>query len=386
MQKNTPTQTSTHISNKATLAMRLVGLFWIAAKLIGWKVWVKDRLFPVTPVFDWCDWPALMHYILFVCSLGLITFLIFKPFNKPVLVALLAVEIISCLADQSRWQPWQYQYLFTILICLINFNDHKKIIGCIAFVMAAPYLYSGIGKLNEGYLVLVWDNIFLKRIFKLSEATYQQNGIYYLGYATAIAEIIFAAGLYFTKTKKAAAFGMIFMHLLILYAIGPLGINYNIIVWPWNVLMIILLYIIFIKPTPAQINFNWLWQGWNKVVLVCWGIMPALNYLGLWDNYLSCRLYSGGLPLMVFCIKDESEKEELQPYFSRTDPYNLCNGNAMVNLQTWAMREMNVPSYPELRVYKKAELHWRETHPNTTTDFVYYYVSRQKEAKRIENK
>ena len=89
---------------------------------------------------------------------------------------------------------------------------------------------------------------------------------------------------------------------------------------------------------------------------------------------------------MVFCIKDEGEKEELLPYFSKTDPYNLCSGNAMVNLQTWAMREMNVPSYPELRVYKKAEQHWREKHPNTTTDFIYYYISRQKEAKRIETK
>lgn len=387
MQKKTPTQSITNTSNaKASLAMRLVCLFWIAAKLIGWRVWLKERLFPVAPVFEWCDWPAAMHYILFVCSLGAIALLFFKPFSKTMLIALVIVELLSCIADQNRWQPWQYQYLFTAVICLINFKEAKKTIGCIAFVMAATYLYSGIGKLNEGYLVLVWDNIFLKKIFKLSEAAYQANSIHYLGYATAVTEIFVAIGLFFAKTKKAAAYGMIAMHLLILYAIGPLGINYNSIVWPWNVLMIILLYILFIKNEPAQINFNWLWQGWNKLVLVCWGIMPALNYAGLWDSYLSSRLYSGGLPLMVLCVKDGNEKEELQPYFSKTDTYNLCNGDAMANLQTWAMKEMNVPPYPELRVYKKAEGQWRKSHPNTTTGFVYYYISRQKEAKRIENK
>lgn len=295
MQNTIPIPVTTdNASSKATIAMRLICLFWIAAKIIGWKVWLKERLFPVAPVADWCDWPPMMHYILFVASLGSILFLVFKPFNKTILIALIAIETLSCLADQNRWQPWQYQYLFSVIVCLINFKEHQKLIGCIAFIMATTYLYSGIGKLNEGYLVLVWDNIFLKKIFRLSEATYQHNAIHYLGYATAVAEMFFAAGLFFAKTKRVAAYGMIAMHLLILYAIGPLGINYNSIVWPWNILMIILLYLLFIKNEPAQIGFSWLLQGWNMVVLICWGILPALNYVGLWDSYLSSRLYSGG--------------------------------------------------------------------------------------------
>ena len=142
MQKKTPTQSITNTSNaKASLAMRLVCLFWIAAKLIGWRVWLKERLFPVAPVFEWCDWPAAMHYILFVCSLGAIALLFFKPFSKTMLIALVIVELLSCIADQNRWQPWQYQYLFTAVICLINFKEAKKTIGCIAFVMAATYLW-----------------------------------------------------------------------------------------------------------------------------------------------------------------------------------------------------------------------------------------------------
>ncbi len=387
MQKKTFTeQVADGNKSNATLIMRLICIFWLTAKFISWKVWIKDRQFPLVPVFDWLNWPSLFHYILFVCSIALIVFLVFKPFNKIILIALLITELLSCVADQNRWQPWEYQYLFSILICIINFKDHKKIIGCIAFVMAATYIYSGIGKLNEGYLTLVWENIFLKKIFKVSETSMQQSIVHYAGYITAIAETIFAAGLFFSKTKKTAAWGMIFMHLLILYAIGPLGINYNTVVWPWNILMILLLYIVFIKNQSLPINMALLWQGWNKVVLICWGILPALNYVGLWDSYLSSRLYSGGLPLMAICLKDAGEIDELQPYLSKKDTYHLCNGAAMVNMQIWAMKEMNVPPYPEMRVYKKVEADWPNTHPGSSAGFVYYFFWKQKQIQRIENK
>ena len=387
MQTTTPKEiTADNSTGKASLVMRLVSISWLMAKFIGWKVWIKERLFPVVPVADWLNWPSLMHYILFVCSIALIIFIIFKPFNKVFLIALFISELLSCAADQTRWQPWEYQYVFTILICIINFNNHKKVIGGIAFVMAATYAYSGIGKLNEGYLVLVWDNIFLKKIFKLSEASYQQNAIHYLGYTTAVAEIIFAAGFFFSKTKKASAYGMIVMHLLILYAIGPLGINYNTIVWPWNILMISLLYVIFLKNYSLQIDLRLLWPGWNKIILLFWGILPVLNYAGLWDSYLSSRLYSGGLPLMAICLKDAGEMEELQPYLSKADTYHVCNGQAMVNLQTWAMKEMNVPPYPEMRVYKKIEEQWPVNHPNSSTSFSYFFVTKQKQAQRLEDK
>ena len=89
---------------------------------------------------------------------------------------------------------------------------------------------------------------------------------------------------------------------------------------------------------------------------------------------------------MIFCIKDTGEIEELQPYLNKTDTYNLCNGEAMVNLQTWAMREMNVPPYPEIRVYKKIEKNWPDNHPGSTTLFVYFYPTGQKKVRKLENK
>ncbi len=372
-----------HKEKSAAPLIRLVIICWLAAKFISLKVWIKDRLFPVVPVADWLSWPSEVHYILFAASVALMLFLLMAPTGKKLFILLFITEIFSCAADQTRWQPWEYQYLFTILICIINYNNDKKTIGCIAFVMAATYFYSGIGKLNEAYLVMVWDNTFLKQIFKVKESLIQQNFLHYSGYLTAIAEIAGAAGLFFTRTRKAAAWILIAMHLLILYALGPLGTNYNAVVWPWNILMAILLYIIFIKQDILPLNITALWQGWNKMVLLFWGIFPALNYAGCWDSYLSSRLYSGELPQMAICIKDSNEIEELQPYLSRGDVYHLCDGRAKVNLQAWAMKEMNVPPYPEIRVYNKIRRQWAQNHPASSTSFVIYKTAGQNKVQRL---
>lgn len=387
MSANTRNSKFIDVNYIAILAIRLVCLGWLTAKIIGWKLWIRDRQFPLVPVLDWLNWPSLIHYILFVLSLGLIIVVAVKPFNKVVLWTLFSIEILSCLADQNRWQPWQYQYLFTIAVCIINYKQPGRLLTGIAFIMFSTYLYSGIGKFNEGYLVLVWDNIFLKKIFKISEAAYQQNTLHYLGYVTALLETLFAIGLLFSKTKKAAAIGMILMHTLVLYAIGPAGINYNIVVWPWNILMIMLLYLLFIRQATVNIHLTHLWAGYNKVILIAWGILPALNYIGLWDNYLSSRLYSGGLPLMAICLKPtDVENDMLQPYLNKTDTYQLCNGSAMINLQNWAMKEMNVPPYPEMRVYRQIEKNWRIMHPLSEASFVFYYFNKQHEVQKIENK
>ena len=297
------------------------------------------------------------------------------------LISLLVTELLSCLGDQNRWQPWEYQYLFIVFILLLNGKNYQKTIIGIAFIMAATYFYSGLGKLNENYLASVWERIFIKNHIRPNDVSTRHTVLHYSGYITALMEVFFAAGLFFFKTQKITAWVLILMHLVILGFLGPFGMKYNIAIWPWNLLMMALLYIIFIKNNFVQISVPVLWPGWNKMVLVCWGILPAFSYAGLWDNYLSSSLYSGRLPEMVLCIKDSVEINRLKPYTSKRDTYNLCNSGTLVNIQTWAMGEMNVPPYPEMRVYKKIKKNWLNNHQGSNTTFIYYRTVNGKEIK-----
>lgn len=357
---------------------------WLITKVIGWKLWVSDRQFPLIPPFEFLQAPAAVHWLLLVMSALLLILLIFKPLNKFLLIFFLFTELASCLLDQNRWQAWEYQYLFITVAAIINYNHPQKLIGCIALIMAGTYLYSGIGKLNPGYLEVFWDKMVLKRFFRLENVLMNYPVVYYCGYITALLEVIAAAGLFFVSTQKISAAVLISMHVGILILLGPFGLDYNRTVWPWNVLMIIFLYIIFLHKKNSAINLSCLWKGWNKMIIICWGILPALNYIGLWDNYLSSRIYSGNLPQMVMCINDTAEVNILKPYLNKGDVYNICNGSAMVNVQRWAMKEMNSPPYPELRVYKKIKEHWMKFHTGSTATVVYFFPAGNRQIKIIE--
>src|ERR1700754_1431778 len=97
--------------DKSTLLLRVTCLFWLLAKVISWRIWTTARLLPGIPFFECFDYvPGVIHTILFAVSISLILLLFLKN-SKPYLVSLLGMEIISCLLDQNRLQPWEYQYV-----------------------------------------------------------------------------------------------------------------------------------------------------------------------------------------------------------------------------------------------------------------------------------
>jgi hypothetical protein len=335
--------------------IRVTCLFWLIAKLIGWRMFTTYRSFPAAPVFESLDQiPPVIHSILFLLSLSFLVLLLFYK-NKSILWSLLIVEIFSCLLDQNRWQPWEYQYLFIIFIFIINANNQQRITVAFTFILASTYFYSGFGKLNEGFLHTIWTKMVLELFLKIPPRIALQHWVHYSGCLVGLTELIAGAGLLFSKTRKIAAWTLILMHLFILAFLGPLGLWYNKIVWPWNLVMIFYLYLIFLRKGQVIAPLKSIFTGWNKLVFICWGVLPALNFAGYWDNYLSSGLYSGKLPRMVICIKDTSKCKPLQRY-CKGDYHKLCNGEAFIDLQYWAMSETNVAPYPEIRVYKKLQV------------------------------
>lgn len=323
---------------------------WLITKLITWRLWTIERLFPTAPPFEFLTVPPLVHWMIFIPSLVLLPALVFKPSNKLLLALLLALELLSCLFDQSRWQPWEYQFVFIIFIALINQQNYSRWVLAIAFITISTYIYSGSGKFNQGFLVVFWDNLFLKGFLHLSKQTVQNPYLHYTGYLVALAELIFGIGLLFRQTQKFFASALILMHVIILLMAGPTGLNYNESVWPWNVLMMVHLYLLFIY-SKVTIKIKPLCYRWNILILICWGLLPALNHtIGWWDNFLSSRLFAGVQPQMMLCIKDSTETKQLLPYARAYRIKNLCDSNAMqVNIQSWSMKEMRSPAYIEDR-------------------------------------
>ncbi|ASU33288.1 DoxX family membrane protein [Mucilaginibacter xinganensis] len=344
---------NTHFSYEGinNLLLKITCLFWLAAKLISWRIWTTYRILPTAPIFQWLDRvPPLAHTLLFGLSIFLLCWQLFNK-NRGALLCLLATEIFSCLLDQNRWQPWEYQCLFIVFIFISNNKRPALIMSCFVFVLASTYIYSGLHKLNYDFLQITWRQMILHSFFKVPFYVSAHRLIYFSGYLLGLAELLAGVGLLFHKTKKAASAALILMHLFILILIGPGGLNYNAVVWPWNIAMIFYLYFLFFKNIEGKAIFTGVFHGWNKLIFIFWGMLPALSFAGAWDSYLSSGLYSGKSPKMIISVRDTSKCLPLQP-FCKTGGAKLSYGQATINLKDWSITETNVVAYPEVRVYK----------------------------------
>ncbi|WP_295673974.1 hypothetical protein [uncultured Mucilaginibacter sp.] len=353
------------------LIVRVTCFCWLPVKLLGWRMFTTSRLFPTAPVFEFTGhFPPAIHIALFSLSILFLLALLIAPKNKIFLTGLLLAELLSCLLDQNRIQPWDYLYMFTLFIFIVNAGNQKLATIAFAFILASTYFYSGLGKLNEGFLQTIWSKMILHLFLRIPTKTTQQGLLFYAGLCAGFFELTAGLGLLFIRTRKISAGLLILMHLFILIFLGPFGLRYNRIVWPWNIAMILYLYLIFLKSEKTDLPFIYLLSGRNVLVLICWGILPALNMAGYWDNYLSSAMYSGKLPQMLICVKDTSKCPGLRRFY-RPDYRHLCNGCNTIDLGYWALSETNVAPYPEIRVYKKIQHQLEIQYPAAGLSFNY---------------
>ncbi|MGZ3776378.1 MAG: hypothetical protein ACXVI9_01900, partial [Mucilaginibacter sp.] len=341
-------------------------------KLMSWRMWTTYRSLPTAPFFEWFDHlPAVIHTILFVMSLLSIVVLFFRR-NLFLLTGLLIIEVLSCLLDQNRWLPWEYLYIFIIFIFIVNATSPRYIAPCIAFLLISTYFYSGLCKLNEGFLSVVWTNMILTRFLKVPANISDQSWVHYSGHLLGLTEMLAGIGLFFVKTQVRSAKFLIVMHLGILLLLGPFVFNGYEVLWPWNTAMILFLYFIFLKNNESIPVFHSITQRGNKLILICWGILPVLSFWGYWDKNLSSNLFSANLPGVIICVRDTSACRQLQRFCYKKDSRNICNGQAKIDIQTWARLETNVSVYPEMRVYKIIEQKLTKQYSRAGLSFVYF--------------
>jgi hypothetical protein len=87
------------------------------------------------------------------------------------------------------------------------------------------------------------------------------------------------------------------------------------------------------------------------VVLVLVLIMPFFSFFGWWDSYLSWSLYSGNVDgASIFC--SDAVAKQLPGYLQRYITHVSSNNN-LLDVRDWTMGELNIPGYPESRVYRR---------------------------------
>lgn len=339
----------------------IVCLFFVLGIALSFKVWHSDRLFPVLPVFDWVPSSSLdvSGFLAMILVFSLLIGTVVR--NRAYFIGVFVLLVFLLLQDQMRWQPWVYIYFAFLLPFALWKRPSEQLLPYFQFLLIGVYLWSGAFKFGGSFIELTWDKMLRTLLFIDDPSTRQS--LHFLGYGIPITEILIAVGLFFKKSRHLAIIIAIMTHLIILFYV--ITNQQNSVIYPWNFAMILLVIVCFYK-TENSFNFRVSRQARRPNInsriklqiatgALFFVFLPALNPLGMWDNYLSFHLYSGTNG--TFCVgldQDQYKKvdPELYQYFWKVDE---PNGKFWIYVNYWALDELNVAFYPEERTFKKLE-------------------------------
>ncbi|HEY9788246.1 MAG TPA: MauE/DoxX family redox-associated membrane protein [Candidatus Obscuribacterales bacterium] len=314
-------------------------------------VWSSaTRLYPRVPVLNLPDLPYPFEALLLFVMCAALVALLFATRLRLYTAVYLGAGILLALFDQMRWQPWFYAFSF--MLAAVSTYDFEKesqtqedaIFNSCRIVLIGTYIWAGIQKLNVMFIedVIPWS---LKPIIPSLSGT----PAYCIGIALAAVEIAAGLLLVFKRTRNAGIICAIFLHLAILWSL--MHQSWNKVVWPWNLAMMSLVFMLFFKQQDFGLVKLLLPRSlFQAAAMVLFLFMPALNFFGLWDYYLSAALYSGNVPQATIEMSEETFNRLPQSLHQYCQPKE--GGIKELDVKTWAFGELGVPPYPEVRVLR----------------------------------
>jgi hypothetical protein len=328
----------------------------IAGLLAGFalspKLWLSSRFYPLTPVWSFIrPLRSPGDYIVLFTLIALLIAAAIVP-RREILIAVFVLLVLAVLQDQSRLQPWFYQYALMLLAIALAGRDRPvAALNTCCLIIAATYVWSGLAKLNPSFIGDTFP--FLVKPFIGAQKGVGLWLVRHLAFLAPLLECALGVGLLIKRFRPLAVLAAIAMHVFILITIGPFGRGVNAVVWPWNLAMIAFSLILFFRRTEDPASRDIIWGrafAFQKIVLVLFALMPALSFFNLWDHYLSSALYSGNRNSGVVYLSDavfDRLPDQIEDYVTEEGP-----DRNKLDIFDWSVGELNVPSYPEIRVFK----------------------------------
>jgi len=355
--------------SKLAWLKNILAIALISGFALSWRLWISSRRFPLSPVFGALpSVPFPLDIVWLVLLLGLLLAIVPLPHPRKLLFIFLVLAGLLALWDQTRWQPWFYQYYFMLLA--ISFYAWKPAatrdttaINCCRVIVAFTYFWSGLQKLNLNFVRETWPDIagpFL-RFLPLAGARLPRVLILIIP----VTEILISLGLVTRRYRNLTVKLAIATHVFVLAIL--LSSGENTVVWPWNIAMALFVAILFWQDRETTASRILLPSGpLPAMIVLLFAALPALSLVELWDSYLSSALYSGntdqGVIILTPSVVDRLPVT-IHPYiWQRTPPFFL-------DINRWAYGELNTPLYPEPRIYRNVAAqvcNYRETNADIT--------------------
>lgn len=340
-------------------------LFWLKTTVIlafcigllmSSRLWIGPRSYPQAPVSGTLPViEGVMAYGLFAALFVFAALALISPKPQKFIAAFLAIIAVLCFFDQTRWQPWVFLYSFLLAtLALFSWNSddvdgQKRTLNIARLIIASTYIFSGLQKMNLNFI----ENDFPWLVQPITNVFPSSVDLFhYFGMAVPFVQVAFGIGLLTKRYRRISLILAVSMHLFILAMFGPAGLDWNNIVWPWTTAMALFDILLFTDKTEFSLReIIWPRRRYHAAMFILFATLPFLSFCNLWDSYLSAALYSGNLTEAQIYTTDAGKASlpaATSSYLVHTSP-----DTNVLNIQRWAIEDLNVTPYPETRVYKK---------------------------------
>lgn len=349
---------STSDARRLVLLKVTVALAFLVSVALTTNLWRSARSYPLVPVFS--HLPAIpppgdLASLTALVVLLLTIIIIARP--QPYLLGLVALVLFLGVWDQSRWQPPFYQYvaLLGALSCyswrLTDSTTAVWTLGACRVIIASTYFWGGIQKLNITFVKQVFP--WMIQPFVASLPAVVRDATAAIGLWAPLVEAGIGVALFTPRYRRSAIVLAIAMHGFVLICLGPLGHDWDRLVWPWNVAMAVSVAILFVG-SDAKTGLQTIRRTWErpvgKLLILLFALMPALSFVDRWDAYLSWSLYSGNVKAATISVN--AAVRDALPSDVRAFVRTGDTGENEVDMFKWSVWDVGVEPYPELRVYR----------------------------------
>lgn len=328
----------------------------ICGLAISRRLWLSSpRTYPTAPVSDALpDIPFPLDYLWLAAVAFLLAAVLFCERPRKFIVAFLIAAGLLCLWDQTRWQPWFFQYYFMLAaLCIGSRGDEGKsgnsaALNACRLIVAATYFWSGVQKINYSFAAEIMPALLNPYLRHLPRAFGALPVV--MAVVAPLVEVCAGVGLLTRRFRRAACLLALSANIAALALLVPVGAN--VVVWSWNAAMAAFVLVLFWRDgmTSAREILIGRKSIAHAALLLLFGVMPLLSFFNLWDSYLSAALYSGNTSRAGVYVSD-SMKGRL-PARAR-GVVRSVGGKNLLSLLRWSDAEFHVPPYPEPRAYFK---------------------------------
>lgn len=289
------------------------------------------------------------------------------------------------LLNQHCLQPWMYHFLLlTPLLWLTateasfidqpehgedgssrkaGFDGHFQMI---IWLTASIYAWSAWSKLDAGFL----ESHGPKFIHAICEVmgvatTFWSDRTWSIATATLpIGELLVGLTLLFRRFRVAGLAASLLMHVLLIIAVGPWGLNHRAGVLLWNGFFIVQNVILLVEvrrtrrsddsstveaPTTSGQGDERTRHRIASLVVVGAILFPALRTAGCCDTWPAWAVYASSPARVLVQVRDDSVAGLPQTLQRFVEPQGISDGWSWLRIDLWSLAATGTPLYPEDR-------------------------------------